>query len=125
MSQVTQGKNKWNWDISIRERTYHKLAEKLFFRILNHDIPIGSKLPANSLFIWAANTSQATLRKALYMLVELKIVTRTCRVYFVTDDINVVYATQEKYIGQITRAYLTALSKVSYTAEIQMKASEA
>jgi len=59
------------------------------------------------------------------MLVELKIVTRTCRVYFVTDDINVVYVTQEKYIGQITRAYLTALSKVSYTAEIQMKASEA
>ena len=24
------------WDISIRERTYHKLAEELFFRILNH-----------------------------------------------------------------------------------------
>lgn len=68
------------WDISIRERTYHKLAEELFFKILNGDIPIGSKLPANSLLIQEANTSQDTLRKALHILTDLKIITKLfCR----------------------------------------------
>lgn len=113
------------WDISIRERTYHKLAEELFFRILNHDIPIGSKLPANSLLVQEANTSQETLRKALYVLTDLKIVTKTYRGYFVTDDREIIYAARQKYIEQITQTYRTALSRVFCTAEIQLKLLEA
>lgn len=108
------------WDISIRERTYHKLAEELFFKILNGDIPIGSKLPANSLLIQEANTSQDTLRKALHILTDLKIITKTYRGYFVTEDMSVIYAVRQKYVEQITQTYHTALSKVSYGAKIQL-----
>ena len=112
------------WDISIRERMYHKLAEELLFKILNNDIPIGSKLPANSLLIQDANTSQETLRKALHILTNQKIVVKTYRGYFVTDDMSIVYAARQRYVERITQAYRIALSKASYRAEIQLELLE-
>lgn len=109
------------WDISVNERIYHKLANELLFKIINGTIPIGSKLLPVSTLLREANTSQDTMRKALYLLVERKVISKTYRGYFVTDDKQIICDARQQYIEQETSHYQAALLKVNCNAEIKLK----
>ena len=74
------------WDISVSERIYHKLANELLFKIINGTIPMGSKLSPASALVREANTSQDTMRKALCVLIERRVISKTYRGYFVTNE---------------------------------------
>ena len=108
------------WDISVNERIYHNLANALFFKIMDGVIPMGSRLPPLSALMQEANTSQETMRKALRILVEQKVIAKTYRGYFVTDDKQTIHAVRQQYIEHETRRYKAALSKAACTAEIKL-----
>lgn len=108
------------WDISVNERIYHKLANELLFKIINGTIPIGSKLPPVSTLVREANTSQDTMRKALYLLIERRITLKTYRGYFVTDDRQIICDARQQYVEQETSRYQAALRKVNCNAEIKL-----
>lgn len=108
--------------ISVNERIYHKLANELLFKIINGTIPIGSKLPPVFILLREANTSQDTMRKALYLLVERKIISKTYRGYFVTDDKQIICNARQQYIELETARHQAALMKANCNAEIKLKA---
>lgn len=108
------------WDISVNERIYHNLANALFFKIMDGVIPMGSRFPPISALMQEANTSQETMRKALRILVEQKVIAKTYRGYFVTDDKQTIHAVRQQYIEHETRRYQAALSKAACTAEIRL-----
>lgn len=110
------------WDISVNERIYHKLANELFFKIVNGTIPIGSKLPPVSTLVREASTSQDTMRKALCVLIEHKVITKTYRGFFVTDNKQIICDARQQYIEQETAHYQAALLKVNCDTEIKIKA---
>ena len=110
------------WDISVSERIYHKLANELLFKIINGTIPMGSKLSPASALVREANTSQDTMRKALCVLIERRVISKTYRGYFVTNDRQIICDARQQYIEQETVRYQAALLKVNCKAEIQLKA---
>lgn len=110
------------WDISVSERIYHKLANELLFKIINGTIPMGSKLSPASALVREASTSQDTIRKALCVLTKQKVISKTYRGYFVTDDKQIICDACQQYIEQETARYQTALLKVNCKAEIKLKA---
>lgn len=109
------------WDISVSERIYHKLANELLFKIMNGSIPMGKKLPPISTLVIEANTSQGTIRKALRILIERKVISKTYRDFFVTDDKRIICDVCQQYIEQETAHYQAALRKVNCSAEIKLK----
>ena len=108
------------WDISVNERIYPNLANALLFKSMDGVIPMGSRLPPLSALMQEANTSQETMRKALRILVEQKVIAKTYRGYFVTDDKQTIHAVRQQYIEHETRRYKAALSKAACTAEIKL-----
>lgn len=110
------------WDISVSERIYHKLANELLFKIINRTIPMGSKLSPASALVRKASTSQDTMRKALCVLIEHRVISKTYRGYFVTDDRQIICDARQQYIKQETARYQAALLKVNCKAEIKLKA---
>ncbi len=110
------------WDISVSERIYHKLANELLFKMINGTIPMGSKLSPASTLIREASTSQDTIRKALCVLTKQKVISKTYRGYFVTDDKQIICDARQQYIEQETARYQAALLKVNCNAEIKLKA---
>ena len=110
------------WDISVSERIYHKLANELLFKIINGTIPMGSKLSPTSALVREVSTSQDTMRKALCVLIERRVISKTYRGYFVTDDRQIICDARQQYIEQETAHYQTALLKVNCNAKIKLKA---
>lgn len=104
------------WDIS--ERISDKLALEIFSSVLNGVIPHGSRLPTIKALLKKTNTSIETLRKALRILIDWKVVFKTRQGYFVTDDITIIYAVRQRYIEQETAKYKAKLSKMACNAEI-------
>ena len=110
------------WDISVSERIYHKLANELLCKIINRTIPMGSKLSPASALVREASTSQDTMRKALCVLIERRVISKTYRGYFVTDDRQIICDARQQYIEQETARYQAALLKVNCNAKIKLKA---
>ena len=86
-------------DISDKERISDKLALVIFSSILN-------------------------LRKALRILIDLKVISKTRQGYFVTDDITVIHTVRQSYIEQETVKYKAKLSKMACKAEIRFELLE-
>lgn len=112
------------WEISVSKRIYHNLANELLFKIMNGAIPMGDRLPPISSLVQEAHTSQGTIRKALYILIERKIVSKTYRGYFVTSDKQIIFNACQQYVEQETARYQAALLKAGYDSEIRLKAQE-
>ena len=110
------------WEISVSERIYHNLANELLFKIIDGTIPTGDKLPSISILLKEANTSQETMRKALYVLIDRKVILKTYRGYFVTNDKQIIFNARQQYIEQETARYQAALLRANYNAEIKLKA---
>lgn len=112
------------WDIPNKERISEKLAIEIFSSILNGAIPTGSKLPTIKTLLKRTNTSIETLRKALRILIDWKIVFKTRQGYFVTEDLTVIHAVRQSYIEQETAKYKAQLSKMACKAEISFELLE-
>ena len=100
------------WDIDIREKVYHRLANEIFFRILHGEYELGAKLPSYLDLAKEAGSNTETVRKAIRELEESKIVKKTRKGYFVTDDLAEISDFRQHYLITITRAYLEAKKKV-------------
>lgn len=106
------------WNITVKERLYHKLAEELLLSILAGVFPPGRKLPSNTVLLEKANTSQETLRKALHTLSDQKVIEKTRCAYFVTENISIIHTIRQQYIEHKTEEYRKVLSKINCKATI-------
>ena len=111
-------------DISDKERISDKLALVIFSSILNGAFPLGSRLPIIKTLLNKTNTSIEILRKALRILIDLKVISKTRQGYFVTDDITVIHTVRQSYIEQETAKYKAQLAKMACKAEIRFELLE-
>ena len=56
------------WDIAVKTKVYHLLANEIFFRIYNGTYPPGVKLSSFPVFAKEVGSSPETVRKAIYEL---------------------------------------------------------
>ena len=101
------------WNIDVKERLYINLADEILFRIIHEQFPLGSKLPATSQLIKASHTSQETMRKALCLLIERKVILRTRRGYYITKSQEILNQAKSDYIERVSDRYKIALEKVN------------
>lgn len=90
------------WDIYEKERVCDKLAIEIFSSILNGSIPAGSRLPTLEMLLKKTNTSIETLRRALRILIDWKVVLKTRKGYFVTNGISIIHAARHNYVESET-----------------------
>lgn len=64
------------WDIAVKTKVYHLLANEIFFRIYNGTYPPGVKLSSFPVFAKEVGSSPETVRKAIYELQKHGIVER-------------------------------------------------
>lgn len=100
------------WDIDIREKVYHRLANEVFFRILHGKYALGAKLPSYIDLAKEAGSSPETVRKAFRELQQHGVIEKTRRGYFVTSDNAVVAAFRERYLASVEEEYRHAKAKV-------------
>ena len=100
------------WDIDVKYKIYHRLANELFFRIYNGAYPLGSKLPAYSTLATEAGCGPETVRKAIVELRMHGVVEKTRYGYFVTDNQEKVYEFRDNYLASVEQEYLEAKQKV-------------
>ena len=53
------------WDIAVKTKVYHLLANEIFFRIYNGTYPLGVKLSSFPVFAKEVGSSPETVRKAI------------------------------------------------------------
>lgn len=100
------------WDIDVREKVYQRLANEIFFRILQGEYALGAKLPSYIDLAKEAGSSPETVRKSIRELQEYGVIEKTRRGYFVTSDEATVTAFRERYLASIEEEYHNALKKV-------------
>ena len=100
------------WDIDIREKVYHRLANEVFFRILHGKYALGAKLPSYIDLAKEAGSSPETVRKAFRELQQHGVIEKTRRGYFVTSDNAVVAAFRERYLASVEEEYRHTKAKV-------------
>ena len=74
------------WDIVVKTKVYHLLANEIFFRIYNGTYPPGAKLSSFPVFAKEVGSSPETVRKAISELQMHGIVERNRLGYFVTSN---------------------------------------
>lgn len=100
------------WDIDIREKVYHRLANEIFFRILHGEYALGAKLPSYIDLAKEAGSSPETVRKAFRELQQHGVIEKTRWGYFVTSDGSAVTAFRERYLASVEKEYHDSLAKV-------------
>lgn len=120
-NRTLKGNNYMGWDIDVKEKLYMKLADEIFFRILNGSIPVGGRLPTLAVLIREAGTSQGTMWKAMRLLLEWKIVIKTRKGYFVTDNQQVIQDVRNQLIERETGRYREKLLKMGCNVEVQVE----
>ena len=101
------------WDIVVKTKVYHLLANELFFRIYNGTYALGSKLPSCLELSKEAGSSPETLRKAIRDLQECGVIEKTRYGYFVTSDQEKVFEYRDNYLAVVEHEYLAAKQKVN------------
>ena len=56
-NRTLEGNNYMGWDIDVKEKLYMNLADEIFFRILNGNLPVGGRLSTLAVLIREAGTS--------------------------------------------------------------------
>ena len=100
------------WDIDVPEKVYQRLANEIFFRILNGEYALGAKLPSYIDLAKEAGSSPETVRKAIRELQQHGVIEKTRWGYFVTSDKFAVTAFRQQYLVTIEKEYLNAKEKV-------------
>lgn len=100
------------WDIDVREKVYQRLANEIFFRILQGEYALGAKLPSYIDFAKEAGSSPETVRKAIRELQQQGVVEKTRQGYFVTSDEATITAFRERYLASVEEEYRHAKAKV-------------
>ena len=80
------------WDIAVKTKVYHLLANEIFFRIYNGTYPLGVKLSSFPVFAKEVGSSPETVRKAIYELQKHGIVERNRLGFFVTSNHEKVFS---------------------------------
>lgn len=101
------------WDIHIKEKVYHRLANEIFFRIYDERYSLGAKLPSFPEFAKEAGSSPETARKAIFELLRRGVVIKTPRGYFVTSEREKVLEYRDRYLAVLEREYLAGKQKVN------------
>lgn len=100
------------WDIDVKYKIYHRLANEFFFRIYNGTYPLGVKLPAYSTLAMEAGCGPETVRKAIIELQAHGVVEKTRYGYFVTINQEKVYEYRDNYLTSVEQEYLEAKQKI-------------
>lgn len=100
------------WDIDVPERIYQRLANEIFFRVLNGFYLPGSKLPSLLEISKEAGSSSETVRKAIDELERNGIVNRSRFGNYITTDKSTILTYKEKYLSKIEKEYLAAKAKI-------------
>lgn len=101
------------WDIDIKERVYHRLANEIFFRIYNGYYQLGAKLPTFPVIAKEAGSSLETVRKAIKELQQYSIIEKTCWGYYITSNKQVVSEYCKHYLAHVESDYQAAKLKVN------------
>lgn len=100
------------WDISVKDKVYKRLANEIFFRILNGYYALGQKLPSYVDIAKAAGSSPETVRKAFQELEGKDVILKTCWGYFVTTEQDKISDYRNGYLQSIEERYLEAQQKI-------------
>lgn len=100
------------WDIVVKTKVYHLLANEIFFRIYNGTYPPGAKLSSFPVFAKEIESSPETVRKAISELQKYGIVEKNRLGYFVTSNQEKVLEYREKYLATVEQKYLEAKQKL-------------
>ena len=100
------------WDISVDERIYQRLADEIFFRILDGRYQLGMRFPSLLTLAKEAGTSPETVRKAINILKSEKLLNKTPHGYFITDNKLSVHNYQTAYIAKAKQKYYQSMQKI-------------
>lgn len=100
------------WDISVEERIYQRLADEIFFRILDGRYQLGMRFPSLLTFAKEAGTSPETVRKAINILKSKKLLNKTPHGYFITDNKLSVQNYKTAYIAKAEQKYYQSMQKI-------------
>lgn len=100
------------WDIAVEECVYQRLADEVFFRILDGRYRLGMRFPSILTFAKEAGTSPETVRKAIKILKSEKLLNKTPHGYFVTDNKKLVQKYKTAYIEKAERKYYQSMQKI-------------
>ena len=100
------------WDIAVKTKVYHLLANEIFFRIYNGTYPPGVKLSSFPVFAKEVGSSPETVRKAIYELQKHGIVERNRLGFFVTSNHEKVLEYRDSYLAAVEQRYFEAKQKV-------------
>lgn len=89
------------WDIDVKYKIYHRLANELFFRIYNGTYPLGSKLPSYTTLATEAGCGPETVRNAIIELQMHDVVRKTRFGYFVTSYLQKVLEYRDSYLAAV------------------------
>ncbi len=103
------------WDIEVKTRVYHLLANEIFFRIYNGTYPPGAKLSSLPVFAKEVGSSPETVRKAIFELRKHGIVERNRLGYFVTSNHEKVLEYRDSCLGAVEERYFEVKQKVGKT----------
>lgn len=103
------------WDIAVKTKVYHLLANEIFFRIYNGTYPPGVKLSSFPVFAKEVGSSPETVRKAIYELQKHGIVERNRLGFFVTSNHKKVLEYRDSYLAAVEQRYFEAKQKVEET----------
>ena len=90
---------------------YYSVSDEIFVKIYKGHYRKGSILPAINKLAKELDTSPETIRKALYVLVDFKILTKSKNAFFITNDISSIEEYKESYIKKFKNMYEEAIQK--------------
>ena len=100
------------WDIAVEERVHQRLADEVFFRILDGRYRLGMRFPSILTFAKEAGTSPETVRKAIKILKSEKLLNKTPHGYFITDNKLSVQNYKTAYIAKAEQKYYQSMQKI-------------
>lgn len=106
------------WDIYTREKIYQRLANEIFFRILDGRYPLGSKLLSYIDISKEAGSSPETVRKAVCVLQSNRLIDKTRWGNFVTTEQSIVLEYRDRYLASIEQAYIEAREKARVSSSL-------
>lgn len=101
-----------------KKKIYQRLANEIFFRILDGRYPLGSKLLSYIDISKEAGSSPETVRKAICVLQRSRLIDKTRWGNFVTTEQSIVLEYRNTYLASIEQAYTEAREKAGVSASL-------
>ena len=96
----------------VKYHLYYRISDEIFCRIYREIYKKGSVLPSIIKMSKEMGSSPETIRKALYILVENKVLIKSKNAFFVKNDILAIEEYKELYINRYKNVYLEAMKRL-------------